>query len=691
MTPFAIIVSWNGPTAAVGEALDLLRPLRSRCSDGTTSVAVPGAAVAVGLRAVVPAEGLTAGLIVDSDRRRLIVGDVRLYGREALLGRLGGGTLDESDLTLVARTVERFGQNAPEHLTGDFAFVVWDWASRKLWAARDHFGVRGLHYRRLAGGIAFATDVRQLLLLNRPGSPTDCDVDAEMVLNYLLNKRGHRARTYFRAIRQVRPAHRLVANDGRFQELRYWSPRNEPNQSSRYEDYLDEFRTLFQSAVRDRLYSAYPIAAHLSGGLDSGSIVGMAHHLYETGAVENRNWFTMLSAVFPGLECDETSYIDAVLKRTPRFESVRWNGCVADATDLDAPSILSPGLAAGPPTGPRGDLEAAIERGTRVLLIGEGGDEVGRSWGVFQELFRHGRLGKLSRELVAMGSWPRRWWGLREGLRGLVPWSIADAVRDRAWVRGPEPDWLGPELTGIFPGTPDVQEVERHSFTSQVQRDLWRIFSSPRAYSAFDVLLPVAADAGVEVRFPFLDIRLVELALAIPWRFRLPHGDMRRLERDALRPFLAPVVANRMIKPVFGAAIYNQIRLSSSRIREIIHGSVWVSAPFVRQRGAQRLLDECVGRDPEISHWPGWRQVWKIAALETWLRVVFAYSGTGATRVDTPQLGDVIVESAGGSSASPGKLAYEPPVLSQLGSVRELLAGAAGSQDDTLGGFQPTA
>jgi hypothetical protein len=323
-----------------------------------------------------------------------------------------------------------------------------------------------------------------------------------------------------------------------------------------------------------------------------------------------------------------------------------------------------------------------------VLLIGEGGDEVGWSRGIFPEILRRGKVLTLLIELAQFDSWSRRRRWFADALCGLVPQLVKDRRRQYALGTRECPSWLTPQLAGLFPGVQEVDSAKGFEFSSQVQREVWRSFTSGGSYSVLDIVVPVAADAGLEIRIPFLDVRLVDYVLAIPWTFRLPGGDMRRLERDGVRPLVSPMVAARMVKPVFGAAIRNQIRLNLSRIRQMIGGRTWLSAPFVSQTGAQARLASCLRTDKEVLNSKAWREVWKIASFEAWLRTVSAYSAQGGTRMGQVLVGSDRSESAEASDES-RKLPYEAPLISPLGSVRDLLAGGAGSVDDT-GDFQPT-
>jgi asparagine synthase (glutamine-hydrolysing) len=685
MTPFAIIVKWAGRAPAATDVEPLLGPVAARCGDGTRSAAVTGAAAAVGLRAIVAEDSLDGGILVDRQRQLLAVGDVRLYDRALVEARLGAEARARglTDVALVALAYEHLGPDAAASLVGDFAVVVWDWGRRRLWAARDHFGLRSLHYRLVPNGIALATDVRQLLAL----APEDREIDPDMALDYLTGAYAHHGRSFFRRIRQISPAHHLTAGDGWLGEQGYWRPPVATRRSGDYRELVEEWQAVFRASVRARLESRFPIAAHLSGGLDSGSIVGAAHEIYAAAAPGARPPLTTLSAVFPGLDCDESPYIDAVLRRVSAFEAVRWDGTALCSTDLVDPTLAIPGLRRGPGGGPHADIEAARARGARVMLTGTGGDDVGWARGVFRDVVGRGRLLTLAREVRA-GAWPRIGKFVRDGIkRGLLPPALLAAVRGSWPGRQHPPPWIGPTLAALFPGAPDDRDSNGLEFSSHVQREVWRALNAPQAAICVDMLALLGADAGLETRMPYLDVRLSDLVLSVPWTERLPHGDMRRLQRDGVAAFLPTVVAGRMDKASFATALARQVKASQPAFAEMFNGAEWVSGGFVSQEYARRALSDLAREDPGLRKWWAWIELWRLASFEAWLRAVLAYDPRQRTPMSHSETDNKGSTAAPLASAEPqetvtAKLAYERPILIPIGSARDLLAGGAGTQPD---------
>jgi asparagine synthase (glutamine-hydrolysing) len=612
MTPFALVVRWSGQPER-SEVDGLLDPIRSNVSEDTMCGRVRGAAFVVGLRSVFAGETVNWGFAVDEVRKRLIVGDVRLYARSNRRA-LADLPSDATDLAVVLSAYNRHGRDVTCHLVGDFSFVVWDWGTRTLFAARDHFGLKPLYYRALHRGMALAADPRQLFHIEEPTA----DIDSQSVLDYLLATFSHSGRTFFKDIRQVRPAHALTAGEGRVSQERYWLPRHETVGERPREDHVEGWRALLRTCVEERLSSAFPVSAHLSGGLDTGCMIRLAHDAYEDDRVSFPR-FLALSALFPGLPCDETANISAIAQMVPRFEAVAWDGCLPNLADLKTPMLVAPGLRRGLGGGQPGDFQAAMAHGVRTILCGLGGDEIFRADGIFRDMVRGGRWFTFLREVAKLPSWARRR-HVGDGLRTLVPAGLVDRTRRFRSAQVDRPEWLGPVLADFFPGEPDDRYRGDFEFESNLQRERWRVLTQPQLGTFVEFAVLAAREAGIEVRMPYLDVRLAEYVMAIPWHERLPRGDMRRLQRDGARQML-PHTVIATPKVTFESAFELQANLALPTIREVLYDQQWASGQFVNQRAARRLLVQ-IEENGSRATWQNRRYLWKTACLEVWLRAV---------------------------------------------------------------------
>ena len=193
-------------------------------------------------------------LIFSLDNSVWIAGDVRVDDRETLIAKLPNGASDlktASSAELILHAYAQWGESCLEHLLGDFSFVIWDSRRRRVFAARDHFGVRPLFYAQ----------VGQCLLIS---NTLDCIRQIKIVPNelneraigdfLLVGQNQYPAETFYAAIQRLPVAHSLTAGPDGLRTRRYWTlPIDKPVYYKRAGDYVDRFRELLRSAVSDRL------------------------------------------------------------------------------------------------------------------------------------------------------------------------------------------------------------------------------------------------------------------------------------------------------------------------------------------------------------------------------------------------------------------------------------------------------
>ncbi len=239
-----------------------------------------------------------------------LVADARIDGRDALRDRLraAGRRLspDASDHALILASYLAFDVACVTHMIGDYAFVIWDARQRRLFAARDPLGKRGLYTVQTADAFAFSTDLRALRGL--PGIVDDLDL--RYIGDFLMLGEGFwidRTQTPFKAIRRLDRAHTLTMQDGELTLRRFWSPpiAREPLRFRRDPEAVEAFRALFEDAVRDRL-RADRVVLTLSGGMDSSTVTATAVDLIRR---ENLSIdFTAITSAYQRLPDPEEAY-----------------------------------------------------------------------------------------------------------------------------------------------------------------------------------------------------------------------------------------------------------------------------------------------------------------------------------------------------------------------------------------------
>ncbi len=487
---------------------------------------------------------------------------------------------------LIAAAYRRWGADCVEFLEGEYAFAVLDGAAGRLFCARDPVGTRPLCYCEGDGRTAFASDVRGLLCdpAIRP-TPARSAV-AAFLDGDLSDPQG----TVYDGIRRLPPGCTLdvrngVARVARFHDFAEVPPAPPASDG----EHLEAFRHAFVSAVRNRMPTDGPVALSLSGGLDSSAIACVASR--QRRAPDQT--LIAVSRVFPNHPAiDERRYIDAVLA-AGAFESVL---VVEDPTagvariaalvehfrqPFDAPGMPFNAVV----------LDVARSRGVGMLLCGHGGDEtVSHGTHHITDLVRSGQTRRLLAEAP----------GLVLNM-GLSPRTVMRLV--------------GRSLRHPRRAVPaDGQQRLAHLQGYEVGR---------RAH-ALETLDLLATAYDVEVRFPMMDRRLMELCLSLPGHLKARHGWTRCVVRRGLDGELPPRVQWRTDKADFtdfivdglratAPAIIGLLRRNAERLHEHVDPHVAINQCEILRGGGRIKGTDLFGlmRVTALAHWLEQRERWE--------------------------------------------------------------------------------
>ncbi|HYL60710.1 MAG TPA: asparagine synthase-related protein, partial [Candidatus Acidoferrales bacterium] len=214
--------------------------------------------------------------LVDGDAGLVLTLDGRVDNREelsALLTAKGCRPRDDTDAELVLRAYECWGEDSPAKIIGDFAYALWDARRRQLFCARDVLGVKPLYY--FCDGTIFlaASELHQLMACSRVSH----ELNEGQIAEYLSAELRNRDETFYADIRRLPGAHFLAVDSAGVRLNRYYDLRSTADLHYANDgEYAEHFREIFRESVRCCMRSNAPVAATLSGGLDSSSLLGMA-------------------------------------------------------------------------------------------------------------------------------------------------------------------------------------------------------------------------------------------------------------------------------------------------------------------------------------------------------------------------------------------------------------------------------
>jgi len=218
--------------------------------------------------------------LYDPLRRLAITSDAIIDNRSELFRQLQidpSQREDMPDSLLILLAYERWGEDVPLHLVGDFAFVIWDEKKRTLFGARDFSGSRTLYFSRTDELTAFSTTMQPLLELPGVSGKLNEMWLAEFLAIPIITDSVDPYASVYQSIAEVPPSHSFAVFDGKLTFNRYCSFKHIPKSKLKSdEEYEEAFREVFDTAVKARLRTHRRVGSQLSGGLDSGSVVSFA-------------------------------------------------------------------------------------------------------------------------------------------------------------------------------------------------------------------------------------------------------------------------------------------------------------------------------------------------------------------------------------------------------------------------------
>jgi asparagine synthase (glutamine-hydrolysing) len=465
------------------------------------------------------------------DGRTWITADARIDGRRELVRELTAhgcyGLRDATDTALILHAYRVWGESCVRNLLGDFAFAIWDGTRRRLYCARDHFGVKPLFY---AEGPHFAVFSSTLDCVRvHPG--VSSAVDDEAIADFLrVGGIQDPAATAFAHIRRLPAGHYLVGELG-VRAKRYWRlPVDGEIRYRRGTEYVEHFGELLEQAVADRLRSR-AVGVLMSGGLDSTAVAAVARRSLsaDPSPFDLRAYTTVCDRLVADPERRHAQAAADALSMPIHFRVVddyevfeRW----------DKPELRRPEPESDPLLALHVDQLSDAAAHGRVLLTGYGADPAVRVPASYAlDLVKRGELWRLATELGSYVVHRRRLPPIRLG------------VHARRWLgldtRTPDecPAWLRP-ASGERPGRTPTEPPPIH----QSRPHAYELLTSSDWPQIFEIYDPGVTGVPVEVRHPFFDRRVVEYLLAIP---ALPWCFDKTVVRLAMRGMLPDTVRLR--------------------------------------------------------------------------------------------------------------------------------------------------
>ena len=545
------------------------------------------------------------GPVISRRGRFIGVGDVRLDNYDEV-ARWTRSPVGVPDLELVLATLEQRGPECVKDLLGDFAFVVWDDVHRELLAARDAFGVRGLHLVESSNVVALSSRASMLA--------RNDDYDLEFIADTLIGGSNCDELNPFAGVTTVPSGSTLLRRGSSTQVSEHWSPYSfAPDLMPDVDAQAEMFRDLFATSIRMRLQGPGGVWAQLSGGLDSSAVVCMAQALARGGLrpAPIAGTITIVDSLGKG---DERPFVDAVVQQynLPNEQVVdywMWQDDGRSPPRTETPSGLYPLYARD-----RQCCEIIRRAGGRILLTGVGSDHYLSClpYHVADRIAR-GRMSAACLELTRWAVLTRTsfWHELfRSGIRPLLPKPLRHLTRPRA---NRVPAWVDPRFAramALHSRWPDRRSLDGRlgaKYAGAIADQIGH-FGRHSDRTVFDEAL--------EVRHPFLYRPLVEFSLRLAPELRTRAREQKWILRQAMRGILPEAVRTRTGKGGIDSRLAWSLIQEQERISEMLVDPLLSQLGCVDPRKLRAAVD-AIRRGQESVVMP----VIETLSLETWLRV----------------------------------------------------------------------
>ena len=559
--------------------------------------------------------------IASEDGRVVAVQNGEILNHAALrrdLERAGHRFSTRCDTEVLVHLYEEHGEDMLERLRGMFAIAIWDARSRRLLLARDRFGIKPLYWREAEETLSFASELKALR--GMPGFRGELDPDA--VEAYFAFNSIPSPMTIYRGVRKLAPGTLLSWRAGGSVRLRRWCrPAPVAAGEVRREDeatLADELAERLRDSVRAHLVSDVPVGVWLSGGVDSGLLAALA-------AQESGDRLRTFSIGFEERSFDELDRARLVASRlgSEHHEAVLGPEAAellpAIAAAFDEPYADSSAL-------PADAVSRLTAQHVKVALSGEGGDELFAGYQTYAaDLLapRLARVARVARPVIERVPSSSRRVSLDYKARRFVRAAGLPALeRHHGWKEILAPEVRARLLAPLHDGRAPVDPVDllRARYAETVGAEpLARLQDVDVApYLADDLLTKtdrMSMAHSLEVRVPFLDPHVAELAFALPRSAKVRFLAKKRLLRSVAGTLLPREVA-RGAKRGFSIPMAAWLRGPLLPMaRDLLAPEAIARAGVLDPAPVTRLLDEHVARRDDHS-----RALWGLLCFVLWQR-----------------------------------------------------------------------
>ncbi|MCX8080284.1 MAG: asparagine synthase (glutamine-hydrolyzing) [Bacteroidia bacterium] len=510
-----------------------------------------------------------------------------------------------SDTEVVLAAYLRWGPKCLHYFKGMFAFVIYDFEKKTIFAARDRFGVKPLYYYFSDDHVVFSSEIRPMLRY----LPVRFSLNRDTLNIYLNYQTFFHDQTPVRQIKMLLPGHYIEFSENKKEMVQYYHPADHIQKINTDEkDCLNNIRQKVYLSVERRMVSDVPVAAFLSGGVDSSIVVAcMAqlsstpiHTFHVTFHEKEYSEFESANAVAKKYN---TKHVPILLKPESVLQQIHQFASSADIPTGDGLNtwVIS---------------KAVHEQGIRVALSGIGGDEWFMGYPVFNQIQNFFNKKYFLKLLPYIPSFvtdivfpPKR--NIRNAkFHDIVKNNIRDLLGWYAQSRKLFTDTHHPYVKQKIANLPHRSSEKKDiPLLTQVSLLEWEYYLMPVLLRDADVF---SMAHGLEIREPFLDHELVEYALGIPEYIKNQNLSKKLLIRAFQHDMPDSVWNRKKMGFTLPMQLWMQNELRSWCEKEIhsLHDkNIFVGVDLIN------LWYRFLNQDPLVS----WTRVWHLVMFNQWL------------------------------------------------------------------------
>ena len=566
--------------------------------------------------------------IFNEDKSLVLVFNGEIYNYRdirAELVRAGHTFATNTDSEVLIHGYEQYGTKLLGKLRGMFSFVIWDVKKRELFGARDYFGIKPMYYATMGGTFMFGSEIKSFL--EHPDFKKELNEAA--LENYLTFQYSPTSETFFKNVCKLMPAHYFIYKDGQLDIKRYWDINFEADEKRSLAQWVNDISDTFKNSVQAHKIADVEVGSFLSSGVDSSYAAAVADvdktFTVGFGSDEKYNEIGFAKEFSKAIGKENYSKVISPEEYWESLEMIQYH--------MDEP-LADPSAVA------LYFVRNIASQQLKVALSGEGADEIFGGYNVYSDpggtlydrlpkFFRRG-VGKLAGKLPA-----------KRGVNFFVRKgkTVEERFIGNAYMFTPEER---KKLLKITTDAPDPTRLTWHYY-KRVQKldDVTKMqYLDLHMWMMGDILLKadkMSMANSLEVRVPFLDRRVIELAQRIPTKYRVTHKKKteqtkyitKYAMRLAAKKDTPQQTGKTAEKKKLGFPVPIRVWLKQDKYYGIVKDAFESESAkkFFDTALLEKLLDDHRGGKADNS-----RKIWTVFTFLIWYRVYFEHNGEFAKR-----------------------------------------------------------